>query len=92
MTETLERLAPEAVICAGRMAPVTSARAYPPYRAPDGAPIKRSLHTLELVTPLGSRWYGFTRAPWIGADLRMHVVLDDPRDEVRFAWERPNED
>jgi len=47
------------------------------------------MHVVELRTARGSRWYGFTQAPWIGADLRMHVILDSDRDEVRAAWETP---
>jgi hypothetical protein len=87
----LERIAPDTVIIARvGSVPVTSYVAYPPGTAPADAPIRRELHTLEMRTAHGSRWYGFTRAPWIGADLEMHVLLDDERDEVRRAWRQPS--
>lgn len=88
-----ERLTPETILIhrngEATIEPVTQTIMYPPGTAPQGAPIRRDLWTLRLRTARGSRWYGFTRAPWIGPDLRMHVILDTDRDEVRNGWERP---
>ena len=87
-----ERLAPEAVLVTrdgvATMEPVTRTVAHPPGTCPD-APIRAGYWVLELQTACGSRWYGFERAPWIGSDLRMHVLLDTDRDEVRNGWETP---
>jgi hypothetical protein len=94
--DTLERIVPETVLVhrdgQTTLEPVTRMISHPPGQAPDGAPIVRTLWALELQTARDSRWYGFTRAPWIGPDLRMHVVLDSDRDEVRNGWERPDQE
>ena len=84
-----ERLIPETTICKGERVPVLSVRAYPQGSHPSRAPLSSRVQVMvEMVTPLGSRWWGFDRA-WIGSDLRMHVDGYDARNEIVRGWERP---
>jgi hypothetical protein len=84
--DTTPRYAPRTVLMLGRgEVPVTSVRFYPPGQHPPRTPIVKDVGALELVTPYGSRWYGFDRG-YINAQLRMVVEGFDKRDEVRSRW------
>ncbi len=87
MPSSTEKLVPQATICRGQHVSVVSVRAYPQGSHPAHAPLVTTAQTMvELVTPVGSRWWGFERA-WIGADLRMHVDGWDPRNEIVAGWD-----
>jgi hypothetical protein len=61
---------------------------YPPGNHPDGCPLIQDCYAVLVALPdRCTRWRGFERA-WIGADLRIHVVIDE-RDETARAWETP---
>lgn len=85
---TLEKLVPEVIICDGAYVPVRKVIAHPP-TTDRKAPIVAELTAVEVITDRGSRWFGTTRA-WIGADLRMHMLVN-PRNEVLRGWEDPAE-
>jgi hypothetical protein len=80
------RYAPKSVLIAGRgTVPVTSTKFYPPGQHPRGSPIVSTMGALELVTPYGSRWWGFDRG-YINSQLRMVVQGFGKRDEIRSKW------
>jgi hypothetical protein len=80
------RYAPKTVLILGRgVVPVTGTRFYPPGQHPPKSPIVPTMGALELVTPYGSRWYGFDRG-YINSQLRMVVEGFNKRDEVRSKW------
>lgn len=88
----IEKLTPETVLLLGiGYVPVTQTVAYPPGKAPEGAPIREDLWAVEQKTAYGlSRWRGFAHA-MIDSSLRMRVTLTDgqERDEVVMGWEDP---
>lgn len=84
--DTTPRYAPKKVLMLGHgEVPVVSTRFYPPGQHPPRTPIVPTVGALELVTPYGSRWYGFDRG-YINSQLRMVVQGFDRRDEVRRKW------
>jgi len=85
MHDTMPRYAPEKVMTLKGMQPVIGARTYPPNTHPT-SPIKDEFTALELITPVGSRWYGCDSA-YINSELRIIVIGFDSRDEVRSKWE-----
>lgn len=52
----------------------------------DSSPIRNDLVAVELVTSVGSRWYGCTKA-YIDSRLRMVLEGLNDRDEVVRKWE-----
>jgi len=85
MIDRKPRYAPTQTIVAARRVPVTSWRAHPPGTHPKGCPLIPNCTALELVTPLGSRWWGVEKA-WINSELRMVVSGFPERCEIRRSW------
>lgn len=70
------------------MVPVRRFIAHPP--GTHHGPIRPDLWAVESITDHGSRWDGGTNA-YIDASLRMVIVADYERDEVRRKWKKiPN--
>tara|TARA_R110002094_G_scaffold78340_1_gene84687 strand:+ start:18057 stop:18347 length:291 start_codon:yes stop_codon:yes gene_type:complete len=80
MQDTVVRYAPVEVMKRGIMMPVISTRAYPSGQHPKHCPLVSGCVALELVTHLGSRWFGFFDA-WINSELRMVVRGCNPKFE-----------
>jgi hypothetical protein len=84
---TLHYYAPEKVRCNGMIVPVTQYIVHPPGNHPKNCPLVDHVTALEMVTPKGSRWSDCERG-YINSELRMVVVADFGRDEVRSSWEK----
>ena len=84
---TLHYYAPEQVICKGMRVPVIQYIVHSPGNHPKNCPLIDSVMALEMVTPRGSRWSDCERG-YINSELRMVVVADYDRDEVRRSWEK----
>jgi len=67
------------------MVPVRRFIAHPP--GTHSGPIRADLWAVESVTDHGSRWDGGTAA-YIDASLRMVIVANYERDEVRRNWRK----
>jgi hypothetical protein len=85
LRDTKHRYAPSTVVCGMRVDVHVQQYKYHPPGTHAHSPIVDTTGALELVTELGSRWYGCDRA-YINAELRMVVIGFDARDEVRAKW------
>lgn len=69
----------------GYRVPVTRVIAHPP-GTHNHSPLVNTCTALELVTPMGSRWWGCIDA-YINSELRMVAVLDNDLCQIRRAWD-----
>jgi len=75
----------------GGMQPVIRVLAHPPGQHPKHSPIRPDLTAVELVTRVGSRWFGFETAR-INSRLEMEVSGYSPLFESVNAWKDARED
>lgn len=86
-TDMVVRYVPTQVMKRGITLPVTRMSVYSPGNHPKHCPLVSECAALEMVTSLGSRWFGFKRA-WINSELRMVVQGCNPKFEAGpFTWE-----
>src|ERR1039458_8046912 len=79
------RYAPTAVMTTRGRQPVISARWHP--AGSHKGPIRSDVGALELVTPVGSRWYGVQRAA-INAQLRLVIAGFPAGFEEMRTWKK----
>lgn len=68
----------ERIICHGRYETIERIIAHPPRLHPHAGPVRGDWWAVEIVTAVGSRWFGSETQPYIGSDLRMHWGPEDP--------------
>ena len=85
MIDWTPRYAPDVVMTARGRQPVVGARWYPP--GSHKGPIRSDVGALELMTAVGSRWYGAQRGA-INAQLRMVIAGFPAAFEEMRAWKK----
>jgi hypothetical protein len=65
--------------------PIVRYVSHPPNNHPPGCPLVNDCTALEMVTEVGSRWWGFDKC-WINSELKMVIQGFDDRNEIVSGW------
>lgn len=87
--DRIPRYVPSEVFILGHgMQKVVSCAFYPANRyRPQSCPLVMDIGALELITPHGTRWWGFEDG-YINGELKMVVVGFPRKCEIRSKWKK----